>query len=148
MQLGPVVNIAFGIIVYFILGTIVNSSISSGWIVTKRYLVAFIQGLGSLFTGASQAEVVGPVGISSLIVSTSYIMEFVYLLSVISLSLGVTNLLPIPGLDGGKILLLIIEAIRRKKMSQITEAAITSLGLLLLLAIAIVVTTKDISSLL
>lgn len=67
-----------------------------------------------------------------------------YLLSVISVSLGVTNLLPIPALDGGKILILLIELIRRKPMKQNTELTITALGMLFLLTIAVMVTVNDV----
>lgn len=83
-----------------------------------------------------------------MIAKTSSVIEFVYLLAVISISLGISNLLPIPGLDGGKLLLLIIEAIRGKKLKQNTELIITSLGVLILCGIAVVVTTKDIGNLL
>ena len=146
---GAAVNILFGLVVFFILACIVNQSISAGFIVTGRYIVALGQSFVTLFTGGTEAvSVVGPVGISEMVVQTSGIMEFVYLLAVISISLGITNLLPIPGLDGGKFLFLIIEAIRKKKMKQTTEAIITSLGLLALLAIAFVVTSNDIMSLL
>ena len=50
------------------------------------------------------------------------------MMSLISISLGVTNLLPIPALDGGKILILIIEAIRRKPLKEQTEINIQLLG--------------------
>lgn len=83
-----------------------------------------------------------------MIAKTSSVIEFVYLLAVISISLGISNLLPIPGLDGGKLLLLIIEAIRGKKLKQNTELIITSLGVLILCGIAVIVTTKDIGNLL
>ena len=69
----------------------------------------------------------GPVGISSIIVKTNGLFDFLYLLSIISISLGVTNLLPIPGLDGGKILLILIEMIRRKKVSEEFELKLTAL---------------------
>lgn len=146
---GATVNIVFGLVTFWILASIVNKSLIDGLIVTKRYIVLLGQSLISLVTGsASTAEVVGPVGISEMVAQTSGLFEFVYLLAVISISLGITNLLPIPGLDGGKFWILVIEAIRGKKMKQGTEAIITSLGLLLLFAIAIVITTRDIGNLL
>lgn len=146
---GATVNLVFGFLVFFILACIVNQSISAGFIVTGRYIALLGESFVTLFTGGSETvSVVGPVGISEMVVQTSGIIEFVYLLAVISISLGITNLLPIPGLDGGKFLFLIIEAIRKKKMKQTTEAIITSLGLLVLLAIAFVVTSNDIMSLL
>jgi len=67
-----------------------------------------------------------------------------YLLAVISVSLGVTNLLPIPALDGGKILILLIEVIRRKPMKLETEAKIQLLGFSILMALTIFVTYNDI----
>ena len=67
-----------------------------------------------------------------------------YLLAVISVSLGVTNLLPIPALDGGKILILLIEVIRRKPMKLETEAKIQLLGSSILMALTIFVTYNDI----
>ena len=72
------------------------------------------------------------------------IQEFIYLLSVISISLGVTNLLPIPALDGGKILILIIEAIRRKPLNEKFEINIQLLGFSLLIALSIYITYHDI----
>lgn len=145
---GAAVNIIFGLLVFFILASIVNRSLVDGLIVTGRYIALLFQSLVSLFTGAvSSAEVVGPVGISGLVAQTGSLFEFVYLLAVISISLGITNLLPIPGLDGGKLLILIIEAIRGKKMNQNTEALVTSIGLLFLFGIAIIITTRDIGNL-
>lgn len=61
-----------------------------------------------------------------MIVQTSGLFDFFYLMAVISVSLGITNLLPIPGLDGGKIVLLIIEAIRKKKVPENVELTLTA----------------------
>ena len=66
------------------------------------------------------------------------------MISLISLSLGITNLLPIPALDGGRIFLLIIEAIRRKPLKQETEIQIQLLGFSLLIALSLYVTYNDI----
>lgn len=125
---GPVINIFFGLLLFWILASIYNKNIYHGFIVTKRYVFILFQSIAGLFTGGVQnADLVGPVGISSMIVKTSGLFDFFYLLSVISVSLGVTNLLPIPGLDGGKILLFIIEIIRRKKISENTELKLTAI---------------------
>ena len=86
----------------------------------------------------------GPVGISEAVSKTEGIKEFVYMLALISISLGVTNLLPIPALDGGKILILIIEAIRRKPLKEETEIKIQLLGFSLLIALSLYVTYNDI----
>ena len=86
----------------------------------------------------------GPVGISEAVAKTNGLQEFIYMLALISLSLGVTNLLPIPALDGGKILLLIIEAIRRKPLKQETEINIQLLGFSILIALSLYITYHDI----
>ena len=67
--------------------------------------------------------------------------NFIYLLCLISLSLGVTNLLPIPALDGGKIIILLIEIIRRKPMKIETEAKIQLIGFSILMALFLMVTS-------
>lgn len=142
---GATINIIFGLVTFWILASIYNKSAYSGLIVTKNYIVSIYQSFINLFSGVKgEAGVVGPVGISQMIVSTNGLFDFVYLLSVISVSLGITNLLPIPALDGGKILILIIELIRRKPMKQDTELTITVLGMLTLLTIAVMVTVKDV----
>lgn len=142
---GAIINILFGIIVFFILATIVNNSFESGFVVTKNYLGDLGESIISLVTGKIQKEqVVGPVGISSMIVNTSGLIDFFYIMSVISISLGVTNLLPIPGLDGGKILFIIIEAIRKKPLDEKIEMSVTLTSLSLLITFAIMITIKDV----
>ena len=68
---------------------------------------------------------------------------FVYLLAFISISLGLTNFLPIPALDGGKMILLFVEGIRGKPLSEKVEEKIQSFGFLLLIALAIFVSAND-----
>ena len=75
---------------------------------------------------------------------TNGFREFIYILSAISISLGVTNLLPFPPLDGGKIVLILLEAIRRKPLKQETEIKIQLAGFAVLMAVSIVVTYHDI----
>ena len=145
---GPIMNIGFGLILFWILASIYNKNAYYGLIVTKNYIVLMGKAIVGLFTGGVQnAGMVGPVGISSMIAQTSGLFDFFYLMAVISISLGVTNLLPIPGLDGGKILLLIVEIIRGKKVSEEFEAKLTAIGLIFLLTLAVVVTVKDVGRL-
>ena len=155
---GATVNIIFGIIVYFILmscigmyvgteDTFVNHIKFAGR-ETGQLFVSLFDSLKQVFTGKIGVDqMMGPVGISEVVAKTTGIQEFIYLLSVVSLSLGVTNLLPIPALDGGKILLLIIEAIRRKPLSEKFEINIQLLGFSLLIALSIYITISDISRL-
>lgn len=124
--------------------TFINRCIN-GRIKTKEFLVSIIDNLKQLFTGnVGVDQMMGPVGISEVVAKTNGIQDFVYLLALISLSLGVTNLLPIPALDGGKILILIIEAIRRKPMKEENEINIQLLGFAILITLSIYVTYHDI----
>lgn len=98
-----------------------------------------------LFTGnISVDQLTGPIGISEAVSKTKGIVEFVYLMALISLSLGVTNLLPFPPLDGGKIIILILEAIRKKPLNENIEIKIQLAGFCLLIGLSIYVTYNDI----
>lgn len=141
---GAVVNIIFGLLLYFIL---VSSKIGigNGLVLTKDYCISVLNSLIQLFTGQVNVnQMVGIVGISDIVVSTNGLFEYLYIVSAISLSLGVTNLLPLPPLDGGKILIYIIELIRRKPIKEETELKIQSWGFTLLIALSIYVTYKDV----
>ena len=89
----------------------------------------------------------GPIGISEMVIKTDGIYEFIYLLATISLSLGVTNLLPIPALDGGKLLLLLIEAIRKKKIDEKFEMELQYIGFTFLIILSIYISINDIKRL-
>ena len=124
--------------------TFINHIIYAG-IKTKEFAFSIVDNLKSLFSGkVGVDQMMGPVGISEVVAKTNGIQEFIYMLALISLSLGVTNLLPIPALDGGKILILIIEAIRRKPMKQETEINIQLLGFSILIALSLYITYHDI----
>lgn len=142
---GALVNIIFGFIVYFILIAVMYKSITLAVTATASYSGALVESVKLIFTGnVGVNDLTGPVGISNLISATSGIAEYVYMISVISVSLGITNLLPIPALDGGKILLLIIEAIRKKPLKENTEIQIQLIGFSLLIALSVLVTYNDV----
>ncbi|MDO5717534.1 MAG: RIP metalloprotease RseP [Tissierellia bacterium] len=100
-----------------------------------------------LFTGSvSFNEVSGPVGIIVQIgtAARTGILNVLLLLAFININVGIFNLLPIPALDGSKIVILIIESIRKKPMPQEKEGLINLIGFVLLIGLLIVVTFKDI----
>ena len=109
---------------------------------------AVLQGLKALFTtkeGFSQSA--GPVGIVQLIAEETKQygwMGYVQLLVLISVNLGLFNLIPIPGLDGSRLIFLLAEAIRRKPVNQKTEAYVHMAGYVLLLGLMLVMTCRDI----
>lgn len=116
-----------------------------GGIETKEFALSIIDNIKMIFTGGVSADqMMGPVGISEVVAKTNGFKEFVYMLALISLSLGVTNLMPIPALDGGKILILIIEAIRKKPLNEKTEINIQLIGFSILIALSLYITYNDI----
>lgn len=112
---------------------------------TGEFAFSIVDNLKMLFTGGvSIDQMMGPVGIGEVVSQTNGIADFVYILALVSISLGFTNLLPFPPLDGGKIVILLIEAIRRKPMKQQTEIAIQMVGFMVLIGLSILVTYNDI----
>ena len=121
---------------------------------TGYYLWLIITGFVDLLTrlvtgGGVSADIAGPVGIAVLTGQVAD-MGFPYLLqfaALLSLNLAVINILPIPALDGGRILFLIIEKIKGRPAKQETEALIHNIGFMLLIGLIILVTFKDIKNL-
>lgn len=113
---------------------------------TGSYVTSVVNGLTDMITGRISLKYVsGPVGISSVI-SEAASYGFLSLLSVaalISVNLGVMNILPLPALDGGRFLCLFLEAILRRPIPAKVEGIIHAAGLLILLAIMVLVAFKD-----
>lgn len=105
--------------------------------------------IGGLFRGQTPEGVSGPIGIYAITTEASkggflMLLNFV---GILSLNLGILNILPFPALDGGRLLFIGIEAVTRKKVSQKTEAIINSIGFYLLIALLLAVTIGDIKKL-
>ena len=109
------------------------------------------ESLFDLITGRyTLAAVSGPVGISSAIgdAARAGVSTLLYMVALISINLGVMNLLPLPALDGGRLICLLIEMITRKKIPAKIESFIHGIGLILLLGLSVVIMFKDIFQLL
>lgn len=112
---------------------------------TSDFAFSIVDNLKMLFSGkVSSNQLMGPIGISGIVANTQGFGDFINILALISLSLGVTNLLPFPPLDGGKVVIYLIEAIRRKPMKEKTEIWIQTLGFALLIGLTLYVTYNDI----
>lgn len=94
----------------------------------------------------SIASLSGPVGIYNVVGETAKtgLLNLVYLLGYISANVGFMNLLPIPAFDGGRLLFLIIEKIKRKPVSPKFENTVHAVGLVFLMALMVVITYNDI----
>jgi regulator of sigma E protease len=118
---------------------------------TLMILVAFWDLIVGLVTQSGVAESVsGPVGIAKMTGQVAQ-MGWVYLLqftALLSINLAVLNILPFPALDGGRVLFVLVEAVRRKPASPKLEALVHNTGFLLLIAFVLFVTYRDIVNLL
>lgn len=103
-----------------------------------------------LVTGRYGMEAVsGPVGVAEVVGDAAKmgLDNFLYIVTVLSVNLGVFNLIPFPALDGGRFLFLIIEGIRRKPINRDVEGYVNFVGLMLLFGLMIFVTIKDVLNL-
>ncbi|WP_459127452.1 RIP metalloprotease RseP [Latilactobacillus curvatus] len=103
--------------------------------------------LGSFLTGGfSLNKLAGPVGMYSMttqFASQGFTM-LVYFLAFLSVNLGIMNLIPIPALDGGKLVINVIEAIRGKPISPEKEGIVTLVGVGIMVVLMVLVTWNDI----
>ena len=100
-----------------------------------------------LITGRFGMEAVsGPVGVTKVVgdAAKEGFLNLLYIVSVLSINLGVFNLLPFPALDGGRFLFLIVEGIRRKPINRNVESYVNFIGIMVLFAFMIFVTVKDV----
>lgn len=106
--------------------------------------------LGSLFTGkVSLNNLSGPVGIYTVVdqVKSSGLQPILYLIAYLSLNVGIINLIPVPVFDGGRVLLLLIETISKKKPSEKLEIALNYIGFLIMIILMLYVTYNDVTKL-
>ena len=119
-----------------------------GFTETWNLTVLISQSIFSLFTGGfSVDDLGGPVAIYNLtgeVAAAGGFIGIVSFLGFLSVNLGLMNLLPIPGLDGGKLVLNLVEGVRGKALSEEKETMITLVGVVILLALMLFITWNDI----
>ena len=133
-------------------GTIISQTFKET-VSTVRMVWGSVVGL---VTGKfSLNDMSGPIGIASTITDVaseslktsgfgSAVNNIMYIMMVIAVNLGVVNMLPFPALDGGRFLMLLIEAIFHKPIPRKVESIINTVGLVLLLGLSAVIAVKDI----
>ena len=138
-----------GTVRYPLFSAIIEGAKITGWML-KEIVLAFGNLIGNLVSGESVSqEFAGPVGIAN-ITGQAASLGFVYLLqfvALLSLNLAIINILPFPALDGGRILFLLIEKVKGKPVQRDIEADAPTIGFLLLIALIIYNTYKDIMKL-
>ncbi len=136
----------------------VFTSIQYGAYTVRYWIYTVFDSLKLMITGnVSMSDVSGPVGIVSIVdetyeASASYgwkvvLLNLMNLAVLLSANLGVMNLLPIPALDGGRLVFLIVEAIRRKRIPPEKEGMVHLAGFVLLMALMLVILFNDVMKL-
>lgn len=139
----------FGIMDFRIYAKEKNFGSVAGYAFSRSGLIVRMcwESIFDLITGRyTLAAVSGPVGISEAIgtAAKAGALELLNIVSLISINLGVMNLLPIPALDGGRMVAILAEMITRKKLPSNVESTINAVGLAVLLGLSFIIMIKDI----
>ncbi|MFH1404647.1 MAG: RIP metalloprotease RseP [Patescibacteria group bacterium] len=144
-------GVGVGIVSTGIVSLPVHYAIVHGVTATGVFTYEILRAFGgifkSLFAGqGAGAELSGPVGIAVMTgkvaeMGFSYLLQFTAMLSI---NLAILNILPFPALDGGRILFLVIEKLRRKTVDQRTEAIVHNIGFMILMLLVVIVTLHDV----
>lgn len=138
-----IVGIVMGSETHHGLSNAIKYGINEGLSIFKQMYIV----LGNLFTGGvSVNQLSGPVGIYSVVgqMSKQGLVALIYLMALLSINVGVINLLPLPAFDGGRILFLLIEKIKGSPVDPKVENTIHSIGFILLILLMLYVTFNDI----
>lgn len=115
---------------------------------TRQIIFALGRMVGMLFGGAKVAvDVTGPVGIVYMTKQMSdlglvYLLQFA---AILSINLGIVNILPFPALDGGRIFFILLEKLKGRPVTQKVEMALHQIGFMLLLLLMAIITVRDFS---
>lgn len=124
----------------------IGDMLAGGFIQAVNAATTIFRALGSLISHPNLNKLGGPVAIFQMSGQAAQggIVTIVYFLAMLSINLGIVNLIPIPVLDGGKIVLNLIEAVRGKPLSQEKEGVLTLIGVAFMVLLMIAVTWNDI----
>jgi regulator of sigma E protease len=139
-------------------GLSVPAAIASGFTAIPSFIGAEFSGIYGLIVHPPQGGVngpqgfTGPVGIAqetATATNNGFLGQngLLWWIGFISMNLGFVNMLPIPFLDGGKLLFILIESVRRRRLNPKVEAAITAVGLAVIVIFAVYVTIGDVTRL-
>ena len=141
----PLFGIQPARVTYGPVGALLNSA---GYI--WNFSLEIIRGIYTWITGTAKVDITGPVGIASMAgaAARSGFWTFVSFLAMINLHLGILNLFPFPALDGGRLIMVVFEILFRRRVPEKWEQYIHLIGFVLLIALLLAVTWKDVMRLL
>ncbi len=149
---GPLFNVVFTFLVFipaFLTrddGSLLEAAQSSAGAVWMVVAETFSM-VGHLLTSHGGMEnLSGPIGIAVMAgqAASSSVAELLFFTGTLSLSLGIINLLPLPGLDGGQLLTLLVETLLRRPLGAKAHQAINLAGIVLIIGLSVAVTWHDI----
>ena len=153
---GPFFNLCFSVLVFIpafmmknhlsLVEAIISSLQIAGSVVAGTGVF-----FGHLFTGqAGMENLAGPIGIAVMAghAASHGLVDILFFTGFLSMSLGIMNLLPLPGLDGGQLIVLLVEKLRNKSFDAKAHQIINFAGIMLFLLLSLVVTWHDIVKLL
>ncbi len=121
------------------------TNIEFAYLKSKNMIVQIAGSYVDLFKGnVKVTQLSGIVGIGEVVGKTSNLLDFINMLAIISLAIGLANVMPFPPLDGGKIVLVLVEVVTRKKVNAKVEIVLSYIGISLLLLLTLFVTYNDI----
>ena len=155
LSAGSMFNIAYAFLVFvavFSMGK--HMPVPDAMVAGAKTLWSVISGTGEFIINAisgrgSWESLSGPVGIAAIAgkAAAKGILNLIYFSGMLSLSLGIMNLIPFPALDGGQLLLLLMESVQRKPLSIRTYQVVNLAGMALFLLLTILATYQDIARL-
>ncbi|NLT52926.1 MAG: site-2 protease family protein [Ignavibacteria bacterium] len=114
-----------------------------GRMIVERLFVLFVD----LFRGVTPEDIAGPIGIyqvSSTIQRQSGMLMLLHFFGILSVNFAIVNLMPLPALDGGRILFILFEVLTGKRISTKIELTVNQIGMVLLLLLFLLITIGDI----
>lgn len=122
-----------------------DSSLKNAYYMSLATISQVFDSYVDLFKGKVKiSQMSGIVGIGEVVSRAETVKEFFSFVAIISLAIGFANLLPFPPLDGGKVLIVCLETVSRKKVTEKINSIISYIGFSLLLILTIYITIKDI----
>lgn len=122
-------------------------SIPVTWEITKISAMELWQFFGHVATlSANLSNVAGPIGIAGILgtATAAGFGNLFYVMALISINLAIINMVPIPALDGGRLLFIIIESITRRKIPQRIAQSVNTFGFVLIIVLILIVSAHDI----
>ena len=122
-------------------------SLRAGVTQTYQITTQLITDIAKMITGKQKAEISGPIGIVQIVGQTARqgIPQLMILAIILNINLGLLNLLPVPVLDGGWIVILLVEALRGKPLAPEARGIVQFIGLALLVLLMVFATFKDLA---